>query len=129
VTWRIITGVVVARLLPLVVGLLSIVQSAQEPPAITARVLTPDGVAVSSGTVALVSSGRNRVTSSIAKDGRFRIVADATDRQSLIISVLGFAPYRANIIVPPSRAMKLPDLTLLQATFIACVWSPLIASH
>jgi hypothetical protein len=117
VTWRIITGVVVARLLPLVVGLLSIVQSAQEPPAITARVLTPDGVAVSSGTVALVSSGRNRVTSSIAKDGRFRIVADATDRQSLIISVLGFAPYRANIIVPPSRAMKLPDLTLLQATY------------
>lgn len=109
------------RLLPLAVGLsiVTAIAAQQDLPraAITAVVLSPEGAPVSSGTAALVTSPTNRITANIGRDGRFRVVPDNAGRQLLVISVAGFAPYRAMVDVPRSRAMALPDIQLLQATY------------
>jgi hypothetical protein len=107
----------------ILVGLLSFVtragalQPVMAPPAISGRVIAPDGSPVASGSVALMVSSMNRVTAAITRDGEFRITPDRADRQALFIAVPGFAPYRANVTVPPSRAMKLPDIQLRAATY------------
>ena len=109
---RVVTLVGVLAMMPS----LGAMQPAQAP-AISGRVVDPDGSPVSSGTVALMLSSTSRVTAAITRDGEFRITPDRADRQALFISVPGFAPYRANITVPPSRTMKLPDIQLRQATY------------
>src|SRR3954466_6849318 len=78
--------------------------------AITGHVLDPDGKPVTTGTVALMTTANARVSAIINQLGEFRIVPDAGQRQSLFISVPGFAAYRAYISVPASRRMALPDI-------------------
>ena len=92
-------------------------QPAAPEPGITGQVLAPDGSPVTRGTVGLITSPAGRVRAAIDRTGRFRIVPDAQGRQPLFISVPGYAPYRANLTVPPSRVMPLPAITLLEATY------------
>ena len=95
-------------------------QQAGPEPGITGQVLAPDGSPVTRGTVGLLTApifGRVSVTATIDRTGHFRIVPDAQGRQPLVISVSGYAPYRANVTVPPSRVMALPEITLLEATY------------
>lgn len=111
-------------------------QPAAVEPGITGVVLAPDGSPVTRGTVALLTApifGRVGVTATIDRTGHFRIVPDAQGRQSLVISVPVYAPYRANVAVPPSRTMSLPDITLLEAThfharFVTTDGEPIAAS-
>jgi hypothetical protein len=111
------------RALSAVVVLLLIAQAppAAQPAAvqagITGLVLAPDGAPVTQGNVALMSSSVARVTAAIDRTGHFRIVPDEPGLQRLFISVPGYAPYRANVTVPASRVMALPDLTLLEPTY------------
>ena len=94
-------------------------QPAAPEPGITGQVLAPDGSPVTQGTVGLLTApifGRVSVTATIDRTGHFRIVPDTQGRQPLAISVPGYAPYRANVTVPSSRVMALPDITLLEAT-------------
>jgi hypothetical protein len=122
-----------------VVALLSIAaapraaQPAAGDPGVTGRVLAPDGSPVTQGTVALVLSQTSRVEAAIDRTGHFRIVPDAPGRQSLHVSVPGYAPHRAYLAVPPSRRMPLPAITLLEATyfharFVTADGEPLAAS-
>lgn len=92
-------------------------QPAADPPSITGVVLDPDGRPVASGAVALITSSNSRVTAAITRHGEFRIAPDAVGRQALVIAAPGLAPYRANLDVPASRRMALPDIQLLQATY------------
>jgi hypothetical protein len=114
------------RILSAVLVLLSIApvpraaQPAAAEPGITGQVLAPDGSPVTRGTVGLLTApifGRVSVTATIDRTGHFRVVPDAQGRQPLVISVPGYAPYRANLTVPPSRIMALPEITLLEATY------------
>lgn len=91
----------------------------QEAPAtgITGEVLTPDGVPVPGGTVALVTFTTTRATAAINRNGRFRVLPDGAERYQLHISVPGYAPYHATVHVPPSRRMALPPITLLAPTY------------
>ena len=119
-----------------VVSLPRAAQHAAPEPGITGLVLAPDGSPVTRGTVGLLTApiaGRVSVTATIDRTGHFRIVADAPGRQPLHISVPGYAPYRANVTVPPSRTMSLPDITLLEAThfharFVTTDGEPIAAS-
>jgi hypothetical protein len=105
-------------------------------PGITGLVLAPDGSPVTQGTVGLLTAsivGRASVTATIDRTGHFRIMPDTQGRQPLVISVPGYAPYRANVAVPPSRTMALPDITLLEAThfharFVTTDGEPIAAS-
>ena len=105
------------RLACIVSVLLSLGLAQTNAPAITGVVVDPDGHPVTTGSVALMSSQNARVTAAIDRAGRFRVVPDTQGRQSLFISVPGFAPYRAHVDVPASRAMALPDIQLLQGTY------------
>jgi hypothetical protein len=86
-------------------------------PGITGLVLAPDGAPVTQGNVALMTSSIAQVTAAIDRTGHFRIVPDQPGLQRLFISVPGHAPYRANLTVPGSRRMALPDITLLEPTY------------
>ena len=86
-------------------------------PGITGLVLAPDGAPVTQGNVMVMTSPNARVNAAIDRTGHFRIVPDTLGLQRLFISVPGYAPYRANVTVPPSRTMALPDITLLEATY------------
>jgi len=134
--------VLLLRTLPIALILLAVApapraaQPAAVEPGITGQVLAPDGSPVTRGTVALLTApitGRVGVTATIDRTGHFRIVPDAQGRQPLVISVPGYAPYRASVSVPPSRAMSLPEITLLEATyfhasFVTIDGEPLAAS-
>ena len=84
---------------------------------ITGRVLTPDGTPVTQGNVTLMTFPTNRVNAAIDRTGHFRILPDGQGWRRLFISVPGFAPHLANVTVPSSRTMALPDITLQQATY------------
>ena len=90
---------------------------APEEAAITGEVLSPKGVPVSGGNIALMTAAGTRVTGSIDKAGRFRIVPDSQGWMRLFISVPGFEPSRANVTVNSSRKMTLPPITLREATY------------
>src|SRR5215213_4343804 len=92
-------------------------QSIGAEPGITGRVLAHDGPPVTGGTVTLMTSSTSHVDAAIDRDGKFKIVPDGGSRQRLFISVTGHAPYRATLTMPPSRAIALPDITLVEATF------------
>jgi hypothetical protein len=91
----------------------------QEAPAtgITGQVLSPDGLPVTAGNVAIMTFTTNRATAAIDRSGQFRLLPETIGRQQLYISVPGYAPYHATIHVPPSRRMALPPITLLAPTY------------
>ena len=62
-------------------------------------------------------SQTSRVIAAIDRTGQFRILPDGPGWQRLFISVPGYAPYRANVTVPPSRTIALPAVTLLEPTY------------
>ena len=84
---------------------------------ITGLVLTPDGAPVTQGNVTLMTSMTSRVNAAIDRSGHFRLLPDGQGSKRLFISVPGLAPYRANLNVPSSRTMALPDITLQEATY------------
>lgn len=112
-----------ARMFYAVVLLLSIaaapraLQPAAPEPGITGRVLAHDGAPVTSGTVTLALPMTGQVDAPIDRQGRFRILPDGVGERRLFISVPGHAPYRAEVDVPRSRSMALPDITLVEATY------------
>ena len=91
---------------------------AQSEVGIGGSVLTPDGTLVTTGSVALVYGPENRVNGAIDREGRFHLVPETAGRQSLFISVPGFAPYRVNVHVPSSKRMALPPITLVPRTLV-----------
>jgi hypothetical protein len=90
---------------------------AQKEIGIAGVVLTPDGAPASGGTVALIQGPNDRVIGAIDKAGRFHLVPPVADRLALFITVPGFAPYRVNVQVPPSKMMTLPPIEMLPATY------------
>jgi hypothetical protein len=92
-------------------------QSVAPEAGITGRVLTPDGAPVTQGNITLMTFPTNRVNAAIDRTGHFRILPDGQGWRRLFISVPGFAPYLANVTVPSSRTMALPDLKLQEATY------------
>jgi hypothetical protein len=93
-------------------------QRAAEGVGVRGVVLTPDGAAVTAGSVALVHGPNASVNGAIDRQGRFHLVPETAGRQPLFISVGGFAPYRVNIAVPSSKRMELPPITLQPATYV-----------
>jgi hypothetical protein len=111
------TLVTVALLLPIAAALRAAQQGATPDAGITGRILTPDGAAVTQGNVTLLTVPSNRVNAAIDRTGHFRILPDGQGWHRLFISVPGFAPHLANVTVPSSRTMALPDITLQEPTY------------
>ena len=93
----------------------AVLQTVSPAPAITGRVVTPDGAPVTQGTVAVIAS--DRVTAAIDRNGNFRLSPVGSAPQQLFISVPGYAPYRAIVALPAARQVALPDITLIEATY------------
>jgi hypothetical protein len=91
-------------------------QREQEELGVSGYVLAPDSTPVSAGTI-MIQSRVVRETTSIGRTGRFRLAPPASDVHELFTSVSGLAPYRARVIVPPSRTLRLPVVRLLPATY------------
>jgi hypothetical protein len=83
---------------------------------VSGYVLAPDGTPVSAGTVMIQSRGV-RETMSIGRTGRFRLAPAPPGGHEIFISVSGFAPYRARVMVPPSGTLRLPVIRLSPATY------------
>jgi hypothetical protein len=90
-------------------------QTGVENPGISGYVLTPDGVPVSGGTVAV--RGIGAATAPIDPAGRFRVVPPRPGVHQFLVSVSGFAPYRFIVTVPPSRTLRLPVIRLAEGAF------------
>ena len=91
-------------------------QSIQDDAGLSSYVLAPDGEPVSTGTVVLRSRSR-QFTTSIEPTGRFRLRPEGADASELQVIVPGFAVYRVNVTVPPSKTLKLPVIRLAPATY------------
>jgi hypothetical protein len=111
------TLVTVLLLLPIAPASRAAQPAATREAGITGRVLTPDGTPVTQGNVTLMTFPTNRVSAAIDRTGHFRILPDAQGWRRLFISVPGFAPYFANVTVPSSRTMALPDIKLHEASY------------
>jgi hypothetical protein len=79
-------------------------------------VLTPDGAPVTGGIVTLQAQGAE-VTASIERTGRFRLVPHAPGPHLMSIGVADLAPYRAALLVPPSKTLTLPAIRLSAGTY------------
>jgi hypothetical protein len=84
---------------------------------VSGYVLGPDGEPVSGGTVVLRSRGR-QFTTAIEATGRFRLRPEVADASELQVMVPGLALYRASVMVPPSKTLKLPVVRLSPATYL-----------
>ncbi|HEY7283860.1 MAG TPA: carboxypeptidase-like regulatory domain-containing protein [Vicinamibacterales bacterium] len=88
-----------------------------DDPGVSGYVLTPDDTPVSAGSVVIRSMVGARTTSPIDDAGHFRAIPNGPGQHQLVVSVSGFAPYRMNVSVPSSRALKLPPVRLSPATY------------
>ena len=110
-----------ALLMAAVVASAAAAMRAQPPrgfdePGIDGYVLSPDGVPVSAGAVA-IQSYPSPSTAAIAPNGRFRIVPNRSGAYQLTVSVPGLTPYRAGLVIPSSRSMRLPIIRLEPAAY------------
>src|SRR5690349_5514514 len=69
---------------------------------VTGFALAPDGTPVSEGSV-VTDSGR--LTASIDRTGRFRLIPTRSGLFQILVSVPGLAPYRLTVTVPVSRSV------------------------
>jgi hypothetical protein len=92
-------------------------RSIQDDAGVSGYVLSPDGEPVSGGTVVLRSRSR-QFTTAIEATGRFRLRPEVADASELQVIVPGLAVYRASVMVPPSKTLKLPVIRLSPATYV-----------
>ena len=91
-------------------------QPPPEPLGVTGQVLAPDGTPVSDATVRS-QSGFASATSNIEAEGRFRFLPARPGFEQVLIAAPGFAPFRIDIVVPPSRSLRLPPIRLDRGAF------------
>lgn len=84
---------------------------------VSGYVLAPDGAPVSGGTVMFRSQGVEASTS-IGHPGRFHLVPHAPGPHEMDVGSPGLAPYRATVIVPLSKTLKLPPIRLSPAAYL-----------
>ena len=82
-----------------------------DEPGVSGYVLAPDGLPVSSGTVA-AQAAFGRTSASIDRFGRFRFAPPRPGPLQVVVSVPGFVEYRLAAIVPASRSLRLPVIHL-----------------
>lgn len=79
-------------------------------------VLSPDGVAVSEGSVTFSARG-TIASATVGRDGRFRLVPREPGPHDVSIDVAGFTPYRLTVSVPLSKRLMLPPIRLSPAVY------------
>jgi hypothetical protein len=109
--------VLASALLPATVAMPSQSPRAEDERGLTGYVLSPDGVPVSGGSVALQSVS-GRVSAEIDRTGRFRLAPDREGLHKLSLSLPGLTPYLLYVTVPPSRTLKLPVIRLRPASYL-----------
>src|ERR1043166_6216436 len=81
---------------------------------VTGVVAAPDGTPVSEGSV-VTDSGR--ITASIDRTGRFRLIPTRSGLFQILVRVPGLAPYRLTVTVPVSRSVRLPVIHLAPGAY------------
>ena len=99
----------------LLAALLSL--AASDEVGLSGSVLKPDGTPVPGGRVILARSLANRSTATIDRTGHFKMALEAEGPFQLWVVMPGLAPYRMNLIVPPTHTIKLPPIHLSPATY------------
>ena len=91
-------------------------QPVAEEPGVSGYVLAADGTPVSEGKV-IAQAAFMSTTAAIDGAGRFRFNPTRTGIHQLVVSVPGQTPYRATIVVPDSKSLRLPVIHLASAAF------------
>lgn len=108
--------IIITTLLSAAVAIRAQPQRIVEEAGLNGYVLAPDGTPVSSGSVVVMQSPSGG-TATIERTGRFRLIPNIAGPHRILVSAPGLTPHLFNVMVPLSRAMKLPVIRLGPPTY------------